>query len=304
MRAVLITLQVVAPLAAIAMLYRVVVRPWLRGRNVTADGLICLSFLLMVIQDPLENFSSQYLTYNAYMVNFGSWVSDVPAWQSYGRPGAMLVEPIIFNPANYVVAPLLTMMAGCKALDWMRARWPHAGNARLFATLLAGMLVCWPVVEGGIYMPLGVFTFAGGTVSLFPDAYHKYPLWQALWASVFMAAFTAFRYLTDEHGRTLAERGLGSLGLGVRRTILVRFLAVLGVCNVLYLATYNLPLAIFTHMDTGSWPAEVQSHSYFTDHLCGDQTTRACPGSSSPLAVPFGSTGLHPFRGRLVGSTR
>jgi multisubunit Na+/H+ antiporter MnhF subunit len=304
MKAVLISAEILAPIAALAFLFRVVVRPWLRERVVTTDGLMCVAFLFMVIQDPLANYFAPYMTYNAYLVNFGSWVSDVPGWQSYGRPGAMLVEPIIFQPANYILAPLLTMMVGCKALDWLKRRRPTIGNVRLVGTLFAGMLVLWPIIEGGIYMPLGVFTFSGGSLSIFPDAYHKYPLQQLLCAAAFMTVFTAFRYFRDERGHSVVERGVERLQVGAKHKVALRFLAVLGVFNVMYLATYNLPLALWTHATVGNWPADVQRRSYLTDRLCGDGTQRACPGASSPREVPFASTDSKPFAGPVLGNTK
>jgi multisubunit Na+/H+ antiporter MnhF subunit len=302
MKVVLISLQVVLPIAAAAMVYRVIVRPWRSQRTVTTDGLICIAFLFLVFQDPLANYFAPYMTYNAYMVNFGSWVKDVPGWQSVGHPGAMLVDPIIFTPANYMICPLLTMMGGCKALDWLQQRWRTAGKVQLIMTLFAGMVVVWPIIEGGAYMPLGIFTFAGGSLSIFPDAYHKYPIEQVVTASAFMTAFTAFRWLRGPDGRSFAERGVERLGLSTTKTVVARFLAVLGAGSLIYFATYNLPLFFLAH-DSGNWPAAVQSRSYLTDHICGDGTGRVCPGSASPDQVRYGTADGGPFNGPILGNT-
>jgi hypothetical protein len=307
MKVVLITGQIAAPLGALLMLYRTLVRPWIRERLVATDGLMCLMFLALMFYDPLENYFAPYVTYNSYMVNFGSWVTSVPGWSSFGRPGATVAEPIIFQPANYVVAPLLAVMGGCWMMRMLKARWPGIGDMRLVAMLFATMLVCWPLVEGGLYMPLGFFTFAGGSFSLFPQAYHKYPLQQALFATVFLSLFTSLRYFKNDEGHTIVERGIDRLRVGVKRKALLRFLALVAIGNVFYVVGYDGPLALWTHATTGAWPADVQSRSYLTDYLCGDGTNRICPqpvGTTTPRVIPFASGKRGPFTGPLLGESK
>ena len=62
--------------------------------------------------------------------------------------------------------------------------------------------------------------------------------------------------------------------------------------------TYNIP-AMWIGAHSEAWPQDVLKRSYFTDHLCGDETDRACPGPAlrsihvSPTGeavVPDGTT--------------
>ena len=73
-------------LAVLLCVYWCLVRPWLRDRNVTFDGLLVLALATLWFEDPMANYFGQWYTYNANLINFGSWVKDVPGWQAYGRP--------------------------------------------------------------------------------------------------------------------------------------------------------------------------------------------------------------------------
>jgi hypothetical protein len=304
MRVALVTGEVVSPLIALLVIYRTLVRPWMKKRVVATDGLFCLAFLAIVWQDPISNYAAPYLTYNSYLLNMGSWVQGIPGWGTAGSPGAMTVDPVLFSAPNYVFATLVIAMLGARYLDAIRRRAPRISNVGLVAILFATMLVAWPIIEGGMYVPLGFFAFPGGAFSLFPDAYHKYPLPQVLCASAYMVAFTALRYFKNDKGQTLAERGIDRLNVGIRSRTALRLLALVGVANLVFLATYNIPLAAWTGATTGAWPADLQSRSYLTDRLCGDGTGRLCPHGKKAKVVSFGDGRGGPFTGRLLGETR
>lgn len=48
------------------------------------------------------SYFGHWFTYNSYLVNYGSWVKEIPGWQSYGEPGAMIPEPIVLIGPVYV----------------------------------------------------------------------------------------------------------------------------------------------------------------------------------------------------------
>ena len=306
MRVALISGEIISPLIAAGCIYRLLVRPWRARRVVTTDGLFCLAFLAIVWQDPISNYFAPYLTYNSYLLNMGSWVQGIPGWQTAGHPGAMTVDPVLYSAPNYIFAPLFMMFVGAWLMNGIRRRRPNVSNIGLVAILTAAWLIFWPVIEAGLYTPLGFFAFPGGQLSIFPDAYHKYPLTQVLCASAFMMAFTALRYFSDADGHTIAERGVDRLRTGFRGKVGLRLLALVGISNVIYLCTYNIPLAVWTDATTGAWPRDLQSRSYLTDRLCGADTRRVCPYSAAagPHVVPFGSGGGAPFSGPVLGETR
>ena len=67
---------------------------------------------LLFFQDPLLNYFNTWSTYNTWMWNMGSWVQDIPGWVSFGKPGAMMAEPILMNAPGYFFVLLCTML-GC-----------------------------------------------------------------------------------------------------------------------------------------------------------------------------------------------
>ncbi|MHB8694449.1 MAG: spirocyclase AveC family protein [Solirubrobacteraceae bacterium] len=306
MRVTLVTGEVISPLIALVVIYRTLVRPWMRDRAIATDGLLCLAFLAIVWQDPISNYAAPYLTYNSYLLNMGSWVQGIPGWGTASHPGAMTVDPVLFSAPNYVFATLFMAILGGKYLDAIGRRAPRVSNAGRVAILFGTMLIVWPIIEGGMYTPLGFFAFPGGAFSLFPDAYDKYPLPQVLCAAAYMVGFTALRYFKNDKGQTIAERGVDRLRVGIRSRTALRLLALVGVSNLIYLATYNIPLAAWTGATTGAWPADLQSRSYLTDYICGDGTNRLCPQSGGARArvVPFGNGSGGPFTGPLLGETR
>ena len=55
----------------------------------------------MLLDQPkagMSNWSAQWITYNSWLVNWGSWYNDVPGWMAFGKPGHMVLEPPLFIP--------------------------------------------------------------------------------------------------------------------------------------------------------------------------------------------------------------
>jgi hypothetical protein len=104
----------------------------------------------------------------------------------------------------------------------------------------------------------------------------------------------SLRYFTDDRGRTLVERGSERLKGGTGRQGMIRFLALLGICQTVMLFAYNVPVAILIGGHSTRWPADIQNRSYFTDGLCGAQTTRMCPGPGVPLNRGPGTVSITP----------
>jgi len=321
MQAILIGWQALGIPVALALIYRFLIRPWRRERQVTFDGLLCLACLLVVWQDPLSSYFNHWYTYNSYLLNFGSWVHSVPGWMSYGAPGRMEVEPIIWTPFLYVYLFFGAAVFGCWVMRRANARWPQMGNIGLIGCAFAAGMLVDVVAEGLLIMPAGVYTYAGGHWALFPHAYHKFPLTEPITVGALFAGLAALRYFKDDRGHTMVERGIDGMHIGGARRSLLRFLAIFGMCNALVLCCYNIPNAVIGAHST-AWPADVQSRSYLTDYLCGQGTDRACPGPAVPLSrgdnsaymtldgklaspptpkmVPFVKSGGGPFSGPLL----
>src|SRR5438093_7302713 len=76
-----------------------------RGELALAEVvMMVIAFATLWFQDPLSAYGGHWFVDNANLINFGAWVHQVPGWQSFGQPGAMLVEPIAMIGGTYVYA--------------------------------------------------------------------------------------------------------------------------------------------------------------------------------------------------------
>jgi hypothetical protein len=298
MKAILVGWQAVGIPVALGLVYAFLIRPWRRSRTVTFDGLLTIACFAVAWQDPLSSYFNHWYTYNAYLVNMGSWVKGIPGWMSYAEPGAMDVEPIIWTPFMYVYLFFGASVFGCWVMRRAEARRPGISTMGLLTWAFVAGAVVDVVAEGLLIMPAGVYTYAGGHLAVFPEAYHKFPLTEPITVGAIFAGLAAMRYFRDDRGRTVVERGIDDLTLGGTRKTLLRFGAIFGMCNVLVLLCYNVPNAIIGAHST-AWPRDLQQRSYLTDRVCGEGTDRACPGPGVPLSR--GNDGAYVNRaGRLV----
>ncbi len=267
--------------AALFMLWRFVVRPYRRDKTVGVDGVLLLAFCSIWVQDPWSSAGNHWFVYNTYLFNMGSWANELPWFNAFGRPGAMTSEPIFFTPAAYVYIMLIGSAVGCWFMRKAKQRRPGLTNLQLIAVCLAGMLVFDIVLEGLIWIPLGVFAYPGGHWALFPSHYYKFPLTEMFTIGSVFTAFAAFRYFRDDRGYTIAERGIEKLRLSPGKTLAVRALAVTAFVHLAMFLGYNVPNTL-VGLNSTEWPADLQERSYFTNGICGDGTDRVCPGGSMP----------------------
>jgi hypothetical protein len=277
----LIAWQVVSIPAALGLIYWFVVRPWRRERTVGIDGLLLIGGATLWVQDPWSSAVNHWFVYNTDMVNMGSWANNLPWFNAFGEPGAMTSEPILFTPAAYVYIMLIGAAIGCWAMRKARGRYPAMGSATLVGVCFVVMCLFDVVLEGIIWLPLGVFEYPGGHWNLFPDSYHPYPLNEMLTIGAVFTALASLRFFRDDRGHTVVERGVHKLAASPRKSVALRALAVVAFMNVAMLAFYNVPNTMIG-ANSREWPAAVQERSYFTNGLCGDGTDRACPGGSNP----------------------
>jgi hypothetical protein len=280
----LIAWQVVSLPAALALIYWFVIRPWRRSRHVGVDGLLVIAFMTLWWQDPISAVGGHWFTYNSDMINRGSWVNSIPGWLSFGKPGQMVQEPLLFTPAAYVYVFVIAMFLGSWIMRRAHARWPRMGKLGLIGTCFAAMLLFDVVLEGIVWLPLGVFEYpGGGPWSLFADTYHKYPINEMVTIGTTFTAVAAIRYFVNDRGQSIAERGIddvrGPANSG--RKLVVRALATIFVVQAAMFVSYNLPNA-WVGLHSQSWPADLQKRSYLTDYICGAGTDRACPGPAVP----------------------
>lgn len=281
MKVAIMFFQIVSLPAALGCLYFLAYRPWRRTGRLTVDGALTIGFATLWFQDPLSAYSGHWCTYNSWALNFGSWVNSIPFATGKAAPGAMMVEPILIVPGCYVWIFVITMFLGAWVMRTARKRWPHLSGVKLGIICFAAMWTFDIVLEGIIFMPLGIWEYPGGHFSIFPDTYHKFPLTEMMTAGSMFAAVSVVRYFKNDRGETLADRGLESLKVSDRRKNILRALAMIGLVHAVMFVTYNLPNS-WTASRSAEWPADLQQRSYLTNGICGEGTDQACPGPAVP----------------------
>jgi hypothetical protein len=286
MKIELILWQTLSIPAGVALIYWFIVRPWRREGRVGIDGILVAAFSTVVFQDPLSSYGGHWFAYNTWMFNRGSWVNSVPGWNSYGKPGAMLTEPILFTWAAYIYIFVIAMVVGSAFMRTMRKHFPTIGNVPLMASCYGVMIIFDIILEGVIWMPLGIFHYAGGRgLGLFPNSYFKWPLHEGLTIGLVFTAVACLRFFVNDRGQSAVERGIDEIQGGKAKKFAIRVLAMTFIVQGLMFIGYNVPnFWIGTH--SAQWPKDVQERSYFLSGLCGEGTDRACPGPGVPFDRP------------------
>lgn len=289
MKAVIRGWEILSIPALLVFLYFVLFRPWKRQRRVTLDGLFCLVFVTIVFHDPLSEWIAPHFTYNANLINHGSWLSDVPGWV---LPNAhQLPEPLLFIAPLYIYVVFGMTMVGCAVMRKAKERWPNISNAGLI-----GVCSVFFIIFDGLFEPLlmiigGFWAYPGAVdwLTVFRGEYYQFPIYEPfLFGGVLWTGWTCVRYFKNDKGQTIAERGIDEVRASPRQKTVLRFLALVGITNSLYFAGYNFPIQIFA-AHGGPWPEEIQNRSYLRDGFCGEGTTYKCWGPSVPIPRPDSS---------------
>jgi hypothetical protein len=283
MKISLIFLQVVTGPAALALLYFYVIKPWRRKRHVGVDGILIVAFFTMWWQDPLSSLGGHWFQYNAWSVNFGSWVNDVPGWNSFGAPGQQLLEPILFIPFGYPALFTIAMLLGSWTMRRLQQRFPRMGKLGLIGCCYVAMMMLDVLLEGLIIIPMGAYHYSGGHWKLFSESYFAYPLHEMMTIGATFTIAASLRYFTDDRGQTLMERGTSEMKGGPGKKLVVRCLAAIAALQIAFLITYNVP-NFWVGLHSEAWNNDTLTRSYFVGGICGPGTDRACPGPTVPLS--------------------
>ena len=279
MKVAMVTFQILLPAAGLGAIYLFVVRPWRRERRLTIYGLLVVAFSFLWWQDPLSAYGGEWFSYNAWQVNMGSWVHEVPGWLAPGTPSHQIAYPLLIVPGAYIVIFLLVSFLGSRLMALIKARRPQSSRLMLVASCFAAMALFDLVFEGIVFMPLGSWEYPGGHWALFPTTFHKYPLNEALTTGMLFTSFACIKFFTDDRGLTLAERGADALRTNAARHWVLRALAMTGLVSLCMVLFYGLPNT-FAGLHSTQWPQSIQKRSYLT-YTCGPAAGRSCP----PTAV-------------------
>lgn len=288
--------QVGGVLALAGFLWWFVARPYRRTRTLPLDGLLVLCFALIEWQDPLCNYVKDWGSYNTNLVQWGSWVEQIPGWMSPN--GSRFAEPLLVMVPIYVWAVFGFTILGCWALRKVKARFPTMGTVGIIVTAYAMFIVVDFVLET-IWMRTGIWAYPGGGPGhvFFAGTRYQFPIHESLLWGGAWASFTLLRYFRNDRGETLVERGIEDVRGGEKKKLALRFLALFGAVNVLYLGLYNIPMSAVVMHNT-SWSPGVEKVTYMNDYLCGSGTSFACATKNTP--IPWKTSAHVAPDGRLI----
>jgi uncharacterized membrane protein YhdT len=275
-----IVAQALFVVIAVVLIHRLVVRPWRRERTVGFDGLLCLASICTSVYDASSAYFHNWFTYNSYLLNMGNPATGLPGWQAYHAPGENIAWPILFFPLLYGIVFVALPVLGCAIMRRASYRWPRLPKVGLMAICFVSMAVVSVILEGQIFMRLGLYLETGWSFEFLDSEYSHNPLRNILLFGVLFTGLSSLRFFRNDRGQTLVERGAERVGAATSPKLLVmRFLAVLTGVQLIIGLGYHLPMALTTLVwPDAKWHAVMVDNSYLNNGLCGAGTPRTCPG--------------------------
>lgn len=273
--------------------YRWVIKPIREERRLSFDGILFLVWCAWYwFWDPFGNYLSVTYSYNAWVPNMGSWVSEIPGWNSPPVP-----EPWLFTAGAYGLFIVGGSMLGCAVMRALRRRWPRMGTLGLVLWTYALFVVLATLLEL-TWMRIGLYTYLATPADLpvfFPSHYYKYPAAEGLWFGAMITSMVYLRWSMNDKGETIAERGATDLRIAKGPLTGLRLLAIAGFVNVIVFCVFYIPYLLVWSPHPEKVPMDIQKRSYLMNGLCGPETPRACPDESIPLwrekSITFGPDG-------------
>lgn len=254
------------------LIWKHILGPLLRTRDIPIDGLLLLNFILMWWADPMVNYLNYSFMYNGIAFNMGSWANYIPGF-SYPNQGNF-PEPLLLAGGIYMSWWLLTAVLGCWILRRLQESRPNLSIGwGLAAVFLVTSLM--DIITEPLLTHLGVWAYPGSihSLSIFPGTVYQWPIYEGPIVGLVCLGFTMLRYYRDDKGQMFIEKGLNRLTLSKPKKRLVTFLAIAGFAQPFFLLSYFVPYCLFTiHADT--MPAYP---SYLNTQICGTGTEYACP---------------------------
>ena len=292
-----LSLQIVVPMIAAAMIWHWLIRPWLREGRPTTNGRLIAAFQMIFFWDMVMNFSSTSLFYNSYFFNRGDWsLGSWPGW--FSPDGNALPEPLFLTPPGYTALVFSQVLVVCWLLRLAKQRWPTMGPFSSIAFIVVGLTILDTFIEATL-VRTGVYAYPGGisAVTLFAGKTYQFPMTESFFfGGLGVGATALLSYYRDADGKTWAEYGIEHIHfLGTAGREWLRFFAVFGFIHGAFLIFYALPnqaLSLFNDPFPDHYP------SYLENGMCvyGAHANQ-CPGPGvmmprPPFRVVPGGVGL------------
>jgi len=261
-------------------LWQFVFKPIKLTGRLSFDGIFFLGCWTLYFQEPWINWTSLQFLYSTVFINFGCWCGYIPGWSS-PNPEKIPVALVAWG-SSYLWLVAIPGWAGSRFMTWLKARYPEMEVLKMIGVTFLGFVFFDLLLESFI---LRTELFSYGSVvpalTMFAGTKYQFPIYEVIsWCGTY-TGLACLHYFRDDRGYAVVERGVDRLNLPRRLTTFVRFLAVLGACQLVMLVTYNIPYQ-FWALHAG--PLLPQFEEYRTAGVCGPKTAYACPDPSLPIA--------------------
>jgi hypothetical protein len=274
------TVEVISIILAIVQLWIFVIRPKLKTGSLSFDGMFFLACWTLYFQEPWLNYNSPQFLYTTVSYNMGSWLNYIPGWNS---PNAELIPvgSIIWFTA-YLSLVALWAYLGSRFMNWYKTRRPEASVLRILIVTFC-LFIPFDIVLEHIILMTELFNYASTVpeLTLWSGEKYQLPIYEIVSWCACLTAWSAVHYFRDDQGYSFPERGFQKIKFPNESIkTFCRFLAIMGFCQLMFLALYNIPY-FYWSTKGGSYPDYAP---YKIGGLCGPETDYDCPGLEVPLS--------------------
>jgi uncharacterized protein DUF5135 len=281
MKVGLTSLTVIGIILWVFSIWKLLIQPWRREGHITLDGLFAICFVFIYWMDPFGDMVVPQFTYNAWLVNQGSWLNDTPFVVMAN--GHLIPEPYLLTGPLYLWCIFGVVVVANKLMKKAQNRFPQMGTFGLIG-LTIGAFIIWDLFWELTFIRIGYWTYptTPKLLTVFGDSWYRIHLSEPIFWGTTWALFACLRYVKNDKGQTLAERGIENVKGSTAKLTTLRYFALYGVISLAFLLGYVIPTnAVAINGD--EWPKDTLRRSYFTNGICGDGTTYACPGQGTPI---------------------
>lgn len=275
-------LEVLMVSLTVWLLYRFVFKPLFRDGRLSFDGLFFLACGALVLQEPWLNWIRPQLLYNTVFINYGSWMAYLPGIVS---PVAEKVPlSLMFAGLGYFWIVAGPAWCGSRFMGWAQRRDPNVSALKLIGLCFLGFVVFDVCIETFI-LRSGMFIYPSTipALTLFAGEPHQFPVYEiASWAGTY-TALSSVHFFRNDRGETWADRNFDMLQIPPTLRVFTRWLAIMGLCQVAMLVTYNIPYGLYA-LHGGAFTVSEETHPWLTAGLCGTSTPYDCHGPGVPIA--------------------
>lgn len=254
-----------------------VIRPKRQTGQLSTTGLVVLTMPLLWFQDPLINYVVPNGVFSSIFYNLGNWSAQVPG--AVG-PNINLVPEPLFQGGVYMTLIFFQIMG----IFWLMRAWknrrPNTSFGRLLVVGVFGAFLFDLLLElPAVFLQVWAYPGAIRAWSVWPGTPHQFPIYEAPLFGLTTFLWACVLYFKDDRGQMMCERGVDRLKLSAGKKTFLRYLALMGLFQTIFITSYFMPIWWFS-MRADAWPDSLPAH--LRNNICGPGSDVMCPGKGVP----------------------